>query len=117
MSQGLLASNVATAVATLWKYVLMHFFHFRENLERVIYFLLMDRKNKVSYEDEELPAYHMPRPEGKKARLRNLRKFNFLDKNLIFFFLRCALLYLAYKVMIFALNKFINTVNDVAYDQ
>ena len=86
-------------------------------MERVIYFLLMDRKNKISYEDEELPAYHLPRPEGKKARLRNLRKFNFLDKNLIFFFLRCALLYLAYKVMIFALKKFINTVNDVAYEQ
>jgi len=41
-----------------------------ENLERVIYFLLMDRKNKISYEDEELPAYHLPRPEVDPPRKR-----------------------------------------------
>eukprot|EP00112_Aurelia_sp_Birch-Aquarium-sp1_P005311 Seg160.7_Seg160.8 transcript_id=Seg160.7_Seg160.8/GoldUCD/mRNA.D3Y31 product="Serine/threonine-protein kinase BRSK2" protein_id=Seg160.7_Seg160.8/GoldUCD/D3Y31 len=34
-----------------------------DNLERVIYFLLMDRKNKISYQEEEMPAYHMLRLE------------------------------------------------------
>ncbi|XP_065070754.1 serine/threonine-protein kinase BRSK2-like [Rhopilema esculentum] len=43
-----------------------------ESLERVIYFLLMDRKNKVSYqeEEEELSVYSMQRLEADPPRKR-----------------------------------------------
>ena len=90
-----------------------HFCLSRENLERVIYFLLMDRKNKVSYQDDEIPTFPMARSEGKKARLRSFRKFALFDKKLILFFVRCVLLYAAYKLFVFVLNMLINTLNDV----
>ena len=72
----------------------------------------MDRKNKVSYQDDEMPAFQIPRSEGKKARLRSFRKFALFDKKLILFFVRCVLLYAAYKLLVFVLDKLINTVND-----
>ena len=73
----------------------------------------MDRKNKISYQDDEMPALHMPRLEGKKARFRNLKKFNLFDKKLVFFFVRCVLLYISYKLFVYAMNSVIKRVNEL----
>ena len=79
----------------------------------MIYFLLMDRKNKVSYqeEEEELSMYSMQRLEGKRAKLRNFRKFNLLGKRSLLFFAKCVLLYVSYKILVYVISTFIKTVN------
>ena len=93
--------------------IFIGFSSYRENLERVIYFLLMDRKNKISYQEDDIPPYQLPRLEGKRARLRNFRKFNVFDKKMVYFFVRCVLLYASYKFFVYALSKVMKTVNDL----